>query len=101
MNSRIPAADCTSMTEVRAAIDELDQEIVTLLAERLGYIEAAARIKPRRDLVRDEVRKAEVLDKVGDKADQTGLPRDLAVKLYDQLVEYSIAHEFQRFDEIR
>jgi isochorismate pyruvate lyase len=63
MADPIPTADqCTTMAEVRAAIDEVDQRIVTLLAERMRYIEAAARIKQDRDAVRDEARKAEVID---------------------------------------
>ena len=40
----VPAADCTDMSQVRAAIDALDTLVVTLLAERMRYIEAAARI---------------------------------------------------------
>lgn len=97
-NVLVPADKCSTMTEVRAAIDALDQEIVTLLAERMRYIEAAARIKPQRDLVRDEPRKAEVLAKVAATASEAGLPLDLAAGLYEQLVEYSIAHELARFD---
>ena len=97
-NVLVPADKCSTMTEVRAAIDALDQEIVTLLAERMRYIEAAARIKPQRELVRDEPRKAEVLAKVAATASQVGLPVDLATGLYEQLVEYSIAHELVRFD---
>ena len=37
----VPAADCTDMAQVRAAIDGLDTLIVSLLAERMRYIEAA------------------------------------------------------------
>ena len=46
------------MTQVRAGVDRLDREIVALLAERFRYMEAAARIKPDRNEVRDEARKA-------------------------------------------
>lgn len=94
----VPAADCTDMTQVRAAIDGLDTLIVSLLAERMRYIEAAARIKPTRDTVRDEVRKAEVIAHAVKVADDRGFPPKLAYRLYDMLVEGSIAHEFERFD---
>lgn len=98
-NLPVPADQCSTMAEVRHAIDILDHEIVTLLARRMRYIDAAARIKPQRDQVRDEPRKAEVLAKVAATAKEAGLPLDLAASLYEQLVEYSIAHELVRFDE--
>jgi len=94
----VPAAECTDMREVRAAIDALDTLIVSLLAERMRYIEAAARIKPSRDAVRDEVRKAEVVAHAVKVANERGFPPMLAYRLYDMLVEGSIAHEFDTFD---
>ena len=94
----VPAADCTDMAQVRAAIDGLDTLIVSLLAERMRYIEAAARIKQSRDAVRDEVRKAAVIAHAVKVADDRGFPPKLAYKLYDLLVEGSIAHEFEKFD---
>ena len=97
----IPAAECTDMAQVRAAIDGLDTLIVSLLAERMRYIEAAARIKPSRDAVRDEVRKAAVIAHAVKVANDRGFPPKLAYKLYDMLVEGSIAHEFDLFDAER
>lgn len=94
----IPAADCTDISQVRAAVDGLDTLIVSLLAERMRYIEAAARIKPRRDDVRDEVRKAEVVAHAVKVANDRGFPPALAYRLYDMLVEGSIAHELEMFD---
>lgn len=94
-------ADCTTMAEVRAGIDALDRELVTLFAQRLRYIAAAARIKPDRDLVRDEWRKADVLAKVAATSRDQGVPTDLTAQLWETLIEYSIAHEFVLFDEIR
>lgn len=94
----VPAADCTDMTQVRTAIDSLDTLIVSLLGERMRYIEAAARIKPDRGAVRDEVRKAAVIAHAVKVADDRGFPPKLAYRLYDMLVEGSIAHEFEAFD---
>jgi len=94
----IPAAQCIDMSQVRAAIDALDTLIVSLLAERMRYIEAAARIKSSRDSVRDEVRKAEVIAHAVKVADDRGFPPRLAYRLYDMLVEGSIDHEFETFD---
>jgi isochorismate pyruvate lyase len=94
----VPAAACTTMTEVRAGIDALDRRIVTLLAERMRYIEAAARIKPTREAVRDEARKAAVIDHARAVAAEAGFPPELAGAVSEVLVEGSIAHELERFD---
>ena len=41
---RTPPEQCSSMAEVRAGVDALDQELVALLAERFRFMNAAARI---------------------------------------------------------
>ena len=93
--------DCTTMTQVREGVDEVDRAIVDLLALRFGYMEAAARIKPSRDKVRDEARKADVLAKVDAAADEAGLDRALVARLYEDLIETSIAYELEEFDRTR
>jgi isochorismate pyruvate lyase len=93
--------DCTTMTEVRAGVDDVDRQIVVLLKRRFGYMDAAARIKADRDAVRDEWRKADVLAKVDASADALGVDRALVARLYEDLIETSIAHEFDQFDRTR
>ena len=56
--------DCTTMAEVRAGVDQVDRELVALLARRFAYMDAAARIKPTRGVVRDEARKAQVIGRL-------------------------------------
>jgi isochorismate pyruvate lyase len=97
----IEPEQCRDMSEVRAGVDALDEQIVTLLGKRMRFMDAAARIKARRDEVRDERRKAEVIAHVRSVAEQVQFPADLAATLYDQLVEASIAYEFARFDSRR
>lgn len=99
--SRTPPADCVTMEEVRHGVDRLDEQIVALLAERFRYMDAAARIKPGREAVRDEARKADVLTKVRRCAEQEKGPGGRIIDLYDSLVEASIAYEFDRYDETR
>ena len=94
-------ADCTDMNQVRAGVDEVDRQLVALLARRFGYMDAAARIKPSRDTVRDEQRKAEVKAKVDHAAAIAGVDRALVARLYEDLIETSIAHELVRWDVIR
>lgn len=101
MNNIRDPQDCTTMTEVRAGVDDVDRQIVALIARRFGYMDAAARIKPDRAAVRDEWRKADVKAKVDVSASTAGIDRDLMERLYEDLIETSIAHEFRRFDSLR
>ena len=52
----LPPEACRTMAEVRQGVDALDRVLVELLARRQRYMDAAARIKPSRDAVRDEAR---------------------------------------------
>ena len=94
-------ADCNSMTEVRAGVDDVDRRVVRLLKRRFGYMDAAARIKPDRSAVRDEWRKADVLSKVDAIAAELGVDRPLMARLYEDLVETSIAYELGEFDRLK
>ena len=100
-SERTPPEACTTMAEVRHGVDRLDEEIVRLIGERFRYMDAAARIKPDREAVRDEGRKAEVLANVARLAAEHDVPEEAAAELYERLVEASIGYEFRRFDATR
>lgn len=89
---------CKTMADVRAGVDAVDADLIGLLAERFGYMRAAARIKTARDTVRDEARKRQVIENTVTEARARGLPEGLAAALWEQLVEASIAYELQQFD---
>lgn len=93
--------NCTTMAEVRAGVDALDAELVALLATRFGYMRAAARIKPTRDAVRDEARKASVIAAAVAEAEAHGIPGDVIADIWERLVEGSIAYEFAEWDKVR
>ncbi len=101
MSQILDPADCTTMTEVRLGVDDVDRQVVALLKRRFGYMDAAARIKPDREAVRDEWRKADVKAKVDAAADAAGVDRALMSRLYEDLIETSIAHELVRWDLTR
>jgi isochorismate pyruvate lyase len=64
-------------------------------------MDAAARIKPSRDAVRDEGRKAQVIGNAVAQATANRWPSAVAGELWERLVEASIAYEFEAFDRIR
>ena len=92
---------CETMIEVRAGVDQVDRELVALLVRRFGYMDAAARIKADRTAVRDEARKAEVLDNVAREAGAAGLDPARLRAVWNELVEQSIAHEAIEWDRLR
>ena len=87
-------ADCTSMADIRAAIDQLDEELVTLFATRAAYIDRAGEIKAALGLpARITPRVEEVVTNVRRHAVAQGLPPELVEKLWRRLIDWSIARE--------
>lgn len=98
--ARDPEA-CETMVDVRAGVDEIDRALVLLIARRQGYMDAAARIKPKREQVRDEARIQQVLDNVRASAGAAGLSWAIAEPVWRTMMEACIAHEFEKFDVIK
>ena len=101
LDARTPPETCATMDEVRDGVDRLDRALVALIAERSRYMEAAARIKPNRGTVRDEDRIEDVVSKVLERAKSEGLAREIAEPVWRELVERSIAYEFDVWDRTR
>ena len=97
----IQPESCQTMAEVRAGVDALDQELVALIARRFAFMDAAARIKPSRDAVRDEARKAQVIANASEAARAAGIPEGLIPQIWEMMVEASIAYEFGKWDALR
>ncbi len=72
IDDRKAPEDCATMVDVRQGVDALDRALVTLLAERQRYMDAAARIKPNRDAVFDQARIDDVVAKVLAAAEPAG-----------------------------
>lgn len=89
---------CQTMIDVRREVDRLDQALVKLMAERQTYMEAAARIKQNRDAVYDRPRIEDVVGKVLQHAKAQGLSADIAEPVWRELIDRSIAYEYQAWD---
>ena len=101
IDARTAPEVCATMAEVRQGVDALDRALVRLLAERQRYMDAAARIKPSRDVVHDDARIEDVVAKVLAAADAAGLSRDIAEPVWRLLIDRCIAHEFAAWDRTR
>jgi isochorismate pyruvate lyase len=95
MEARMKAPkDCTSMADIRAEIDRVDEELVRLFAQRAGYIDRAVVVKSGLHLpARITPRVEEVVANVRRHAEAQGLPPDLVEKLWRRLIDWSIARE--------
>lgn len=95
-------ATCAPMAEIRAEIDRLDRELVTLLARRAACIDRAVTVKARERLpARIDARVEEVVANARAEASAAGLDPDLAEALWRRIVEWSIAREERALEGTR
>jgi isochorismate pyruvate lyase len=92
---------CTSMQEVRREVNALDDVLVPLLVERVGYMSQAARIKQDVSQVRDEARIQAIVDRVRERASREGGDADTMEDIYRALMEVCIAFEHSEFARLR
>ncbi|MGP1630591.1 MAG: chorismate mutase [Giesbergeria sp.] len=92
---------CQSMLEVRRAINALDDVLVPLLVERVGYMTQAARIKQLATQVRDEARIEDIVQRVRACAGTEGGNADTIEQIYRSMMETCIAFEEREFARLR
>lgn len=96
MTSRKPA-DCKDLGEVRVEIDRCDKALVSLIAERFGYVERAWQIKLGQGQEANVPwRNQQVIDKVRAHATEKGLPPDLVEALWRQMIGWFIQYEEEK-----
>ena len=93
--------NCSTMQEVRAGVNALDDILVPLLVERSGYMTQAAKVKNNEDLVRDEARIQTIVDRVRPMAQAQGGNPDLMERLYPAMMECYIDYEHQELARLR
>ncbi len=93
----IPAADCTSMDQVRREIDRIDEALVNLLAERFSYVDRAWQLKMgTSEGATVPWRIQQVIDKVRARAEKRGLPPELVEAMWRQMIGWFIQYEEER-----
>lgn len=92
---------CTSLEEVRANIDRIDDSIIKLIAERAEYVRQAAEFKKDERGVKAPDRVKAVLERVDEKARKYGAPPDIAVTVYKNMIEGFISLEMDKFTSER
>ena len=92
---------CQNMLEVRRAINAMDDVLVPLLVERVGYMTQAARIKQQASQVRDEARIEDIVRRVRAHAAAQGGHPDVIEQIYRSMMEACIAFEEREFARFR
>ena len=87
------------MDQVRTEIDRLDEAIVSLIAERFSYVDRAWQFKKIPADATVPWRIQQVVDKVRQHAENTGLPPELVEALWRQMIGWFIQYEESRLNE--
>ena len=79
-----------NLEETRKEIDNIDDEIISLLSKRQDLIKKIAEIKKELNKsVLDEKREGEIIEKLKIKAKEKGLDANFVVSLYNIILENS------------
>ena len=89
--------DCNSLSDVRSAIDHVDEQIVALLGLRADYVRSAARFKSSEADVAAPDRLAAMLQVRRDWAQREKLDPDFVESLYRAVVTYFIGREMEHW----
>lgn len=91
----------SSIEEVRNRIDQIDSELVKMIAQRSHCVKAAAAFKSDRSTVRAPDRVQQVIDRVSKQATEAGLPIVIIEKVYRAMIGAFIDYELDQHDQLR
>ncbi|MFC7114729.1 chorismate mutase [Natronoarchaeum sp. GCM10025703] len=87
-------ADEMSLDELREEIEDIDQEIVELIARRTYVADTIAGVKEQQGLpTTDESQEEAVMDRASDNADQFDVDRNLVKAIFRLLIELNKAEQ--------
>jgi isochorismate pyruvate lyase len=90
------AETCNSIEEVREAIDNIDMEIISLLAKRYEFVKAVVQFKERNEAsIISKQRLDCVILTRREMAVKYGLSPDVIENIYRQLTDYFISEEMK------
>ncbi len=83
-----------SLQDARARIDEINERVVELLAERQAVVDELCDVKADTgQTIQDPEREAELLAHVRSVAEEEGLPPDLAETLFEAILKHSVQRQ--------
>ncbi len=86
------------MEDIRAEIDSIDSQIVALIGERAGYVEAATQFKTDQNAVKAPDRVKRILEKRRQWATEANIDPDIIERIFSTLVDYFINKEMKSWE---
>lgn len=94
--TNIAPQNCQTLNCVRSYIDMIDNQIITLIGQRLAYVKMAASIKGNTQAVVDPQREAAILTMVGQQAERAGYPPTIAQSVFKTILAESDQYELSQ-----
>lgn len=91
----------SSIDEVRDRIDQIDSELVKLIAQRARCVKAAAAFKTDSTAVRAPDRVEQVISKVRERAAEIGLSKVIIEKVYRSMIDAFIDYELKQHEQLQ
>jgi isochorismate pyruvate lyase len=91
--------ECADINDIRAEIDRIDRQVISLIGERAQYVKAAAKFKTSTQQVRAQDRVTAMLAKRRQWAEEQDLAPDVIEKLYRDLVAYFVQREMEHWEK--
>jgi len=88
-----PADQCQTLTCARVHIDEINEQLVKLIAERLRYVKRVGELKGQAIPIHDPARENAILNKVGAQAEKLGYDASIAQAIFKTILEQSRQYE--------
>jgi len=95
-----PVSDCQTLTDIRAAIDALDRQTITLIGQRAQYVRAAAKFKTSAAAVQAEARVTAMMQDRRMWAEETGVSPDMVETLFREMVRHFTQEELQHWQNV-
>ena len=93
--------ECNSIEEVRNNINNIDEQIVKLIALRGKFVKQAAKFKKDSDAVKAPKRVEKVINKVKDLAKSTGANEEVVENIYRTMINSFIKLEMKEFEKLK
>ncbi|WIX32335.1 isochorismate lyase [Salinicola sp. JS01] len=97
---KIPEA-CSSLADIRDAIDRIDHEIIEALGRRMDYVKAASRFKESESAIPAPERVAAMLPQRAAWAREHGLDADFIENLFVQVIHWYIDQQIDYWRQTR
>ncbi len=93
--------ECNSIDEVRNNIDNIDEQIVKLIALRGHFVNQAAKFKKDSDAVKAPKRVEEVINKVKNLAKTAYANEEVVENIYRIMIDSFIKAEMNEFEKLK